>query len=131
MSADAPERGQRRACWWTAAGLFALLAATIVAAYLPLGDAAPLVAFAIAALKTLLVALFFMQLRRRGPITRLFAFGGLVWLAILFTLTLADYAGRGGGSDAGHSWSEIGTPAGAPAPQPEARPEVRGADRDR
>lgn len=128
MTPDPPRPPRHRGYWWTFAGLLALLAATIVAAYLPLGAAAPFVAYGMAALKTLLVALFFMHLAHRGGVTRLFAFGGLVWLAILFTLTFADYFARGGRGDhpaSSRSWSETATPAGAPAPLPEGRPAVR------
>lgn len=114
---------QRRSFVWTFAALLVLLAATVAASRLRLGVWAPFVAFGIATAKAVLIALYFMHLRHRGGITRLFAVGGLVWLALLFTLTLADYTTRGHQGIAGRTWSERGgMPAGLPAPVPERRP---------
>ena len=78
---------------------------------------------AVAVAKAALVGMFFMHLAHRGGVIRLFALGGFVWLALLFTLTLADYLTRGGTLAQSHSWREMEAPAGAPAPQPEGRPE--------
>ena len=43
----------------------------------------------------LLVALFFMHVRHSTKLTRLVVAGGLLWLAILLVLTLADVMTRG------------------------------------
>ena len=52
------------------------------------------VALAIAAAKATLVLLFFMHLWYSPRLTWLVAFGSLVWLAIIFALTFADYLTR-------------------------------------
>ncbi len=48
------------------------------------------VALAIAILKTLLVAIFFMHLRYSNRLLWVFAGAGVFWLMILFALTMAD-----------------------------------------
>jgi len=113
----------RRPYYWTFAGLLLLLAATVVAAQFDLGPAAALVAFSIAAAKAVLIAVYFMHLRHRSGVTRLFACGGWLWLALLFALTFADYLTRSG-SSAAMAWNDPAlAPAGAPAPLPERRRE--------
>ena len=52
------------------------------------------VALAIAAAKATLVLLFFMHLLYSPRLTWLVAFGSLLWLLILLTLTFADYSTR-------------------------------------
>jgi cytochrome c oxidase subunit 4 len=74
--------------------LLSLTAATIVAAYLPLGVLHAPIALVIAFAKTTLVALFFMHVRYSGRLIWLVAAGGLVWLAILLS-TYHDYLTRG------------------------------------
>jgi cytochrome c oxidase subunit IV len=77
-------------------GLIALTLLTVGAAYaefLPAGWHTP-VAFLIAAAKATLVLLFFMHLWYSPRLTWLIAFGSLVWLAIIFALTFADYLTR-------------------------------------
>jgi len=78
----------------TWASLMALLAATFILAHLRLGAWNPVAALAIAAAKAVLVALFFMHLKRSSALTVLFALVALFALAILFTLSGADYATR-------------------------------------
>jgi cytochrome c oxidase subunit 4 len=77
---------------WVA--LMLLLAATFVAAHFRLGPFNPAVALAIAAAKAVLVALFFMHLKRSSALIVLFALVALLALAILFGLSGADYATR-------------------------------------
>jgi cytochrome c oxidase subunit 4 len=77
---------------WVA--LMALLVATFVLAHFRLGPWNPVAALAIAAAKVVLVALFFMHLRRSSALVVLFALAGLFALAILFGLSGADYATR-------------------------------------
>ncbi len=68
---------------------------TTAVAYVDLGPFSPVVALAIATAKMLLVALFFMHVRHSTQLTRLVVTGGLLWLAILIFLTLADFGTRG------------------------------------
>jgi caa(3)-type oxidase subunit IV len=53
------------------------------------------VALAIAGLKALLVAFFFMHLMYTAHRTQLVTGAGLLWLAILLVLTLSDVLTRG------------------------------------
>jgi cytochrome c oxidase subunit 4 len=77
---------------WVA--LIGLLLATLGSAYLPLGAANTVVNLAIAAVKALLVAIFFMHLRSASYMLRIAAAAGIFWLAILIGLTLTDFAVR-------------------------------------
>ncbi len=78
----------------TWAALMALLAATFVIAHFRIGWVNPVAALGIAAAKAVLVALFFMHLKRSSTLLVLFALVGLFALAILFGLSGADYATR-------------------------------------
>ena len=53
------------------------------------------VALGIAGIKTALVGVFFMHLTQAGKLTWLILAAGLLFLAIMLTLTFADYATRG------------------------------------
>ena len=75
--------------------LMALLALTVEAARHDLGRWNFAVAALIAAIKAILIVFCFMQIRRSDPITKLVVCAGFFWLAILFTLSLADYWTRG------------------------------------
>src|SRR5471030_1699199 len=75
--------------------LLILTAVTTAVAYVDLGPFRVVVAFTIAAIKILLVALFFMHLRHSNQLTKLVVLGGLMWLGILLALTLSDFATRG------------------------------------
>jgi cytochrome c oxidase subunit 4 len=77
---------------WVA--LMALLAATFVLAHFSMGAWNPAAALAIAVAKVVLVALFFMHLKRISTLIVLFALVALFALAILFGLSGADYATR-------------------------------------
>ena len=96
--AGKPPTPDGRAIWrrllpvWVA--LMALLAVTLTSAYLPLGGMNAGVALCIAAMKCLLIALFFMQLRRPDPLLRLAAGAATLWIAFLFALTFADLLTR-------------------------------------
>jgi cytochrome c oxidase subunit 4 len=74
--------------------LIALLAATIMAVQLDIGLLKPVVNLGIAATKAALILWFFMHLRTRGPLVRLFAFGGFAWLILLLGLGLSDWLSR-------------------------------------
>src|SRR5215469_12489624 len=64
-------------------------------AHVDLGSFSVVVALAIAVVKMLLVALFFMHVRHSTGLTKLVVLGGLLWLGILLTFTLADVWTRG------------------------------------
>lgn len=70
-----------------------LLTATTVylAAEAHLGKAEVPVALGIASLKTLLVAIFFMHLIHSRPLTWLVIVAGVLFLAVMLTITLSDY----------------------------------------
>jgi cytochrome c oxidase subunit 4 len=74
--------------------LLILTALTTGVAYIDLGPFSVVVALTIAVCKMLLVALFFMHVRHSTKLTKLVVLGGLLWLAILLSLTMADFATR-------------------------------------
>ena len=76
------------------AALLALTAITTAVAYVDLGHFSVVVALAIAVVKMLLVALFFMHLRHSTTLTRIVVIGGLLWLAILIGLSMCDFISR-------------------------------------
>ena len=71
--------------------LMLLLALTVEAARHDLGRWNFAVATLIAAIKAVVIVFCFMQIRRSDQITKLVVCAGFFWLAILFTLSLADY----------------------------------------
>ena len=74
--------------------LLALTGLTTAVAYVDLGVFNAIVALMIASAKALLVALFFMHLVHTKHRTQLAAGAGILWLAILITLTLSDVLTR-------------------------------------
>lgn len=91
---EAPEEGSLAEILWVWAGLMLLLAATIIFHFLGLGRFAIVVALLIAAAKIGLVVVFYMHLKYRPAIVWLFAAAALVWLILLFGLSLSDYLTR-------------------------------------
>ena len=77
---------------WVA--LVALLILTLVAAFMPLGGLGAVANLGIAAAKALLVGWFFMHLRQASGLNRLASILGLIFLALLLSLTLADLITR-------------------------------------
>jgi cytochrome c oxidase subunit IV len=75
--------------------LLILTGVTTGVAYIDLHVFSVAVALGIAVVKMLLVALFFMHVRHSTRLTKLVVTGGLLWLVILLTLTLTDFATRG------------------------------------
>ncbi|HZT34255.1 MAG TPA: cytochrome C oxidase subunit IV family protein [Bryobacteraceae bacterium] len=75
--------------------LLALTFITSTVAYIDLGPLNIVVALVIAVTKMLLVALFFMHVRYSTKLTKIVVAGGLLWLAILLLLTMADFVSRG------------------------------------
>ena len=72
--------------------LLLLLAVSAGVATLPLGWLNNVISLAIALVKTLLVALVFMRLRRSPWLLRLAAMAGIFMVALLFALSATDYA---------------------------------------
>lgn len=74
--------------------LMLLLAATVAAAELESGPWSTAVALSIAALKAVLILLFFMHVWYSQWLDWIVAFAAFFWLAILLELTLSDYLTR-------------------------------------
>lgn len=75
--------------------LIVLTFVTTGVAYVDLGRLSVVVALAIACLKMLLVALWFMHVRHSTRLTKIVVSGGLLWLVILLAFTLGDIMTRG------------------------------------
>ena len=80
--------------WRNCAVLMLLLALTWCIGYINLGMFNVIIALAIAITKALLVALFFMHIKGSSRLLHLAAAAGVIWLLILFSLTLTDYFTR-------------------------------------
>jgi cytochrome c oxidase subunit 4 len=80
--------------------LMVLLGLTFASSYVPMGPWNTVANTGISCAKALLIAVFFMHLRNAGPLLRIAALTGLLWLALLFGL----------------SWSDFGTRSITPAP---------------
>jgi cytochrome c oxidase subunit IV len=74
--------------------LMVLLGATFAVDALQLGRWSFAMSMGIAVAKAALIGVYFMHLRFSSALTRLVALGSLLWLAILLTFTLGDYAHR-------------------------------------
>jgi cytochrome c oxidase subunit 4 len=74
--------------------LILLTLVTVDVAFYNFGFLNIYIAMGIATFKALIVALYFMHLRYNPRLTWLFAGAGLVWLLIMFVLTVADYVTR-------------------------------------
>ena len=75
--------------------LLLLTAVTTATGYVDLGRMNVVVALAIAAIKGVLVVLFFMHLAYSRRLTQMTIVAALMWLALLILLTLADIWSRG------------------------------------
>ncbi len=80
------------AIWAT---LIVFTVTTALVSEVELGPWNIVVALAIAFTKATLVIMFFMHLKWGNPLTKLFFVAGMLWLIILFALTLSDYLSRG------------------------------------
>ncbi|MDQ6677035.1 MAG: cytochrome C oxidase subunit IV family protein [Acidobacteriota bacterium] len=76
-------------------GLLFLTLATTLIAFLDLGPWSMVIALIIAAMKALLVILFFMDALHNHRLNPALLFVGFVWLCILIVITLSDYVTRG------------------------------------
>lgn len=74
--------------------LLALLAATVVAAMVPLGPWSVVVALGIAAVKGTLIVFYFMHIRYSNSLVQVFSVAGFLWLALLFVFLFSDYLTR-------------------------------------
>lgn len=74
--------------------LLGLLVLTIGVAFVDLGFFNLILAISIAFSKAVLVVLYFMHVRYSDQVTKMYVGAGLLWLLILFGLTLSDYLTR-------------------------------------
>lgn len=74
--------------------LLLLLTITVAASFVELGDLGIVVTLTISSAKTLLIVLFFMQLYQGSALLRTAAAVGVIWLLLLFALSLVDYGAR-------------------------------------
>ena len=74
--------------------LLMLLGATTGFAYIPMGGFNTFLSVVIAFAKAVLIALFFMHVKYKPRLARVFVCAGLFWLAIMFGLGLSDYLSR-------------------------------------
>ena len=105
---------------WVFAALMALLILTIaVAFFVHAGDLNLIIALVIATIKAALVVLYFMHVKYASRLTKIFVVSGILWLAILFTFTFADYLTRGW-LPVSRGWvdREAGRPSQVPTPRP-------------
>ena len=77
------------------AALLVGTAVTTAVAFVDLGPFNNVAAIGIAAIKAILVILFFMHVKHSARMVPIVLVSGLFWLAILLALTLADYFSRG------------------------------------
>jgi len=83
--------------------LMALMILTAGLSRINLGEWSTFVALAIAAIKALLVVLFFMHVRYESQkMAWVFVVAGFFWLGILLALTMTDYLTRGSLGVVGH-----------------------------
>ena len=74
--------------------LMFLLIITLVAAYFDLGWLNLPIALTIAVAKVILIVLYFMHVKFSSILVKIFSGTTMLWLAIMFILTLADYFSR-------------------------------------
>lgn len=83
-----------RTHYFTFAALLILLVVTVAVAQVDLGPLNVVTALGVAALKTFLIAVYFMHLQTARSSVRVFAVVGVMWLIMLLGLLLNDYATR-------------------------------------
>ncbi len=84
-----------RLYWKNCAALMALLALTWCLGYVNFGVFNLVIALFISFTKAILIVLFFMHIKGSSRILHLAAITGLLWLFLMFALTLGDYLSRG------------------------------------
>jgi len=75
-------------------GLLALLGLQVGLAFLPLGQAHLYFALCVSVAMATIIAWIFMELAKAPHLARIFAYGGLFWVMVLFTLGGSDYLTR-------------------------------------
>src|SRR6187549_2678623 len=75
--------------------LMGLLALTVEVARHNLGEWNLVIWMSIAVVKALLVVLFFMHVIETSRLTKVFVFGTILWVIIMFGFTFTDYFSRG------------------------------------
>jgi cytochrome c oxidase subunit 4 len=118
-------RREARRVGFTWVALLALMGASLGSAFIALGAGNFAVSLAIATVKAALVAWIFMQLRRAPPATRMVAMAGLLFLALLMSLSGFDYATRSVTAAPWQSPQQV-TPALAAPPPRRRTPRTRG-----
>jgi cytochrome c oxidase subunit IV len=78
---------------WVA--LMVLALATTLIGFVDLGPFSMPIAIAIATAKAALIVAFFMQAKHEPRIIQVIIAGGVIWILILITNTIGDYATRG------------------------------------
>jgi cytochrome c oxidase subunit 4 len=76
------------------AALLALLLLSLGVAYVPMGRMTTFTGIVIAAVKSTLVVLLFMEIASSKPLIRIVAISGLVFLIAMFAMTLTDVLTR-------------------------------------
>jgi cytochrome c oxidase subunit 4 len=83
-----------RSLFATWLGLLFLLALTAGTSWIPLGWGNLAISLAVAVAKAMLILAIFMKLVRSALLPRLALLCMVLWLGILFGLTMIDYGGR-------------------------------------
>lgn len=78
----------------TFGGLVALTLLTTGLGFLDMGPFNTIIAILLAATKASLIVMFFMHALYETRIVRVILAGGIIWVAILLSLTIADYSTR-------------------------------------
>jgi cytochrome c oxidase subunit IV len=91
MSETIVSRGTYLVVW---VALLVLLAATVAISYVQLGVLNIVATIAIAAIKALIIIMYFMHVRYGPRLVWVFVGAGFFWLAIMFTLAFGDYYTR-------------------------------------
>jgi cytochrome c oxidase subunit 4 len=84
-----------RTCFAVFFVLIALTAVTVGAAFIDLKLLSTPVALGIAAVKALLVMMYFMELRHSAKLTWVIMGNGIFWLTVMIMLTMSDMISRG------------------------------------
>jgi cytochrome c oxidase subunit 4 len=84
-----------RTCFAVYFALLAFTAVTVGAAFIDLKMLSTPVALGIAAIKALLVMVYFMELRHSAKLTWVIMGNGIFWLTVMIALTMSDMISRG------------------------------------
>ncbi len=80
------------AMWYVV--MLAIIFLSVVVAYTNIGGFTIIVLLALAAAKAIITVLYYMEIRYRDPLVWIFASAAVMWLILLFGLTLCDYLTR-------------------------------------